>query len=72
MDGSILAFLKCMDGSVLALLKCMDGSVWTHLNGTYGSIYQGPSKHQEIGFTPVTKVPKLIVFFSDLIDAIKK
>ena len=39
MDGSVLAFLKCMDGSVLAFLKCTDGSVWTHLNGTYGSVW---------------------------------
>ena len=36
MDGSVLAFIKCMDGSVLAFLKCTDSSVWTHLNGTYG------------------------------------
>ena len=30
------------------------------------------SKHQEEGFTPVNKVPKLIVCFWDLLVAIKK
>ena len=34
-------------------------------------IYQGLSKHQEVCFTPVTKIPKLIVVFWDLFGAIK-
>ena len=33
-------------------------------------IYQGLSKHQEVCFTPVTKVKKLIVIFCDLFVAI--
>ena len=39
MDGSVLAFLKCMDDSKMAFLKCTDGSVWSHPNGTYGSVW---------------------------------
>ena len=35
-------------------------------------LYQSLSKHQEVGFTPVTKVPKLIVVFWDLVGAIQK
>ena len=31
-----------------------------------------PTKHQEVSFSPVTKVPKLIVVFLDLVCAIKK
>ena len=33
-------------------------------------LYQGLSKHQEVCFTPVTKVEKLIVIFCDLFGAI--
>ena len=33
---------------------------------------QGLSKHQEVGFTPVTKVPTFIVVIWDLVCAIKK
>ena len=32
------------------------------------SLDQGLSKHQEVGFTPVTKVTKLIVNFWDLLS----
>ena len=35
-------------------------------------IYQGLSKHQEVGFTPVMKVTTLILVFFDLIGAIKR
>ena len=35
-------------------------------------VYQGLSKHQEVRFTPVTKITKLIVVFWDLSGAIKK
>ena len=38
----------------------------------YFCIYQGLSKHQEVCFTPVTKVQKMIVVFWDLVGAIKK
>ena len=38
----------------------------------FTSINQGLSKHQEVGFTPVTKVPKFIVVFWDLLGAIQK
>ena len=33
---------------------------------------QGLSKHQEVGFTPVTKVTKIIVVFWDLICEIER
>ena len=33
---------------------------------------QGPSKHQEVSSTPVTKVKKMIVVFWDLLGAIKR
>ena len=36
------------------------------------SLDQGLSKHQEVGFTPVTKILKLIVIFWDLVGAIQK
>ena len=37
----------------------------------YDILYQGLSKHQEVCFTPVTKIPKLIVVFCDPFGAIK-
>ena len=36
------------------------------------SLDQGLSKHQEVGFTPVTKIPKLILVFCDLVGAIQR
>ena len=36
------------------------------------TINQGLSKHPEVCFTPVTKVPKLIAVFWDLVGAIKR
>ena len=40
--------------------------------GKIKTLYQCLSKHQEVGVTPVTKVPKLIVVFWDLLGAIQK
>ena len=54
-----------------ALLKAPHFTVVNHM--TYHKFcYIQVSKHQEVCFTPVTKVPKLIVVFLDLVGAIKK
>ena len=36
----------------------------------HGKLNQGLRKHQEVCFTPMTKVEKLIVIFCDLFDTI--
>ena len=38
--------------------------------GSLQALYEGLSKYQEVCFTPVTKVEKLIVIFWDLFGAI--
>ena len=49
--------------------EVLDRWLW-HVNTN--KLNQGLSKHQEVRFTPVTKITKLIVVFWDLSSAIKK
>ena len=54
------------------ILRSNPASPWKPRPSLLFYLDQGLSKPQEVGFTPVTKVPKLIVVFWDLFGAIQK
>ena len=68
-DNALLHGGRCT--VIWGALHCYKGGVILLHEGRYTSIYQGLSKHQEVRFTPVTKITKLIVVFWDLSGAIK-
>ena len=51
---------------------CIKVTMISYYSTNQYTLDQGLSKHQKVCFTRVTKIPKFIVVFWDLFDALKK